>query len=103
LQPRTQPELVRLAVRTLLPRLREAYAHLLSRIRPNERIVDRVEHAERRDLRRRGGRIEPARRDGHVPRHDGSSRPYRPPRGRGGGARGGPGPPRRPTGEMPAL
>src|SRR5262249_6188788 len=77
LQSRTQLELVRLAVRTLLPRFREAWAHLLSGIRADERIVDRVEHAERRDLRRRGGRIEPARRDGHVPRHDGSSPRYR--------------------------
>ena len=67
LQSRPQLELVRLAVRALLPQLREAWAHLVPGIRPDERIVDRIEHAERRDLRRRGGRIEPARRDRHVP------------------------------------
>src|SRR5262249_41145576 len=41
LQSRTQLELVHLAIRTLLPRFREAWAHLLSGIRADERIVDR--------------------------------------------------------------
>src|SRR6478736_4925542 len=60
LQSGTQPEFVGLAVRALLPRFREAWAHLLPGIRAHERIVDCVKHAKRRDLRRRGGRIEPA-------------------------------------------
>jgi hypothetical protein len=61
LQSRTQLELIRLAVGALLPRFREAWAHLVPGIWPHERIVDRIEHAERRDLRRRGRWIEPAR------------------------------------------
>jgi hypothetical protein len=74
LQARAQLELVGQAVLALLPALGEARAHLLARIGAHERIVDRVEHAERRDLRRRGRRIEPGRRNRHVPSDDDPSR-----------------------------
>jgi len=68
-----QLELVIEAVLTLLPGFCEARAHLVPGVRTHERVVERVEHAERRDLRRRGGRVEPARRNRDVPRHDGTS------------------------------
>ena len=74
LQPGAQLELVGPAVRALLPRLGDARAHLLAWIRTNERVVDRVEDPERRDLRRSGGGVEPRRGDRHVPGHGRPSR-----------------------------
>src|SRR5262249_3260683 len=55
-------------VAALRPRLGQARPHLLARQRPHERVVDRVHDAERRDLWRRGRRIEPARRQRDVER-----------------------------------
>ena len=69
-QPRAQLERVGQPVLALLPRFREARSHLLPGIGADQRIMDRVEHAERGDLRRRGRRVEPARRDRHMPGHD---------------------------------
>src|SRR5262249_38560372 len=48
---------------------REARAHLEPGIGSHQRVVDRIEHAEWRDLRRSGRGIEPTRRDRDVPRH----------------------------------
>jgi hypothetical protein len=76
LQSGPQFELIGQAVLALLPGLREARSHLLSGVGPDEGVVDRIEHAEGRDLRRSRRRIEPAGRDRHVPSH------HRPPRGR---------------------
>src|SRR5207248_11428707 len=69
-EPCAQLELVCLAVLALLPGFGEAWAHLLPGIGADHRIVDRVKHAERRDLRRRGRRVEPGWRDRHMPCHD---------------------------------
>ena len=69
----TQTELVGLAVLALLPGFGEARTHLLPGIRADERVVNRVEHAEGRDLCRRARRIEPGRRNCHMPSHDGAS------------------------------
>src|SRR5205085_4018955 len=69
----TQTELVGLAILALLPGFGEARTHLLPGIGADERVVNRVEHAERRDLCRRARRIEPGRRDRHMPGHDGAS------------------------------
>ncbi len=55
-------ELVDEPVGTFRPRLGQAGSHLLPRERADQRVVDGVEDAERRDLRRRGGRIEPGGR-----------------------------------------
>ena len=66
---RPQLEFVGQPVLALAPGFGEARTHLVSRIGTHQRVMDRVQHAERRDLRRRGGRVEPARRDRHVPRH----------------------------------
>ena len=73
-QVRAQLEFIDQAVLALAPGFGEARTHLLSGIGTHQRVMDRVQHAERRDLRRRAGRVEPARRDRHVPGHD------RPPR-----------------------
>src|SRR5262249_60535654 len=53
-----QLEFVGLAVRALGPGLGEAGAHLVPGIRAHQRIVDRIEHAERGDLRRSGRGVE---------------------------------------------
>ena len=68
-EPAAQLELVHLAVRALRPGLGQARPHLLPRQRAHQRIVDRVEHPEGCDLRRGGGRVEPARSDRDVPGH----------------------------------
>src|SRR5262249_17553545 len=60
LQPWAQFEFVGQAVLALLPAFREARTHLLAGVGTHEGVVDRVEHAEWRDLWRRGRRIEPA-------------------------------------------
>ncbi len=71
LQPVAQLELVPEAVWALRPRLRQTVAHLLPRQRTDERIVQRIEHSEGRDLwwGRRG--IKPGRGDGEGPGHHG--------------------------------
>ena len=66
-QVRPQLEFIGQPVLALAPGFGEARTHLLPRIGAHQRVMDRVQHAERRDLRRRGRRIEPARRDRHVP------------------------------------
>src|SRR2546422_307418 len=71
LEAAAELELVREPIRTFRPRLRQARAHFLTGQRPHERVVERVQHAERRDLGGRRRRIEPRRRDGDVPDHDG--------------------------------
>jgi hypothetical protein len=71
---RAELEFIGQAVLALGPCFGEARPHLLSRIGPHQHIVDRIHHAERRDLRRRAGWIEPARRDRHVPGDDGAAR-----------------------------
>ena len=65
-QPRAQLELVGQAVLALLPGFGQRRTHLLSGIGAHERVVERVEDAERRDLRRRQRGIEPGRRNRHV-------------------------------------
>ena len=70
LEPAAQLELVHEPVRALRPRFGKARAHLLVRERARERVVDRVERAEGRDLGRRARRIEPGRRDRDVPGDD---------------------------------
>src|SRR6266849_555520 len=71
LQPVAQLELVPEAVWALRPRLRQTVAHLLPRQRTDERIVQRIEHSEGRDLwwGRRG--IKPGRGNGDGPGHHG--------------------------------
>ncbi len=73
-EPRPQFEFVSQAVLALLPGFGEARSHLLSGIGAHQRIMDRIEHAEGRDLRRRGRGVEPGRRNRHVPRDDRPSR-----------------------------
>ena len=70
-EPPAQLELVREPVAALRPRLCQAVADLLAGERTDESVVDRVEHSERRDLRRGSGRIEPAgsERDVEGDRH----------------------------------
>ena len=66
-----QLELIHEPVGALRPRLGEARRHLaLARQRPDERVVKGEENPERRDLSRRGRRIEPGRRDRDVPGDD---------------------------------
>jgi hypothetical protein len=65
-EPAPQLELVDEPVLTLHPRFGQAAGHLFPRKRAEQRVVDRVEHAEGRDLRRRGGRIEPGRCEGDM-------------------------------------
>src|SRR5262249_13974486 len=66
LEPGPELELVRLAVRALLPRLGEARPHLVWRIGADQSVVDRVEDGERGDLGWGGRGIEPGRRDRHM-------------------------------------
>ena len=71
LQIAAQLELIGQSIGALRPRLGETRAHLLPGQRPDESVVQGVEHPEGRDLGRRRGRIEPRRGDGDVPGHDG--------------------------------
>src|SRR5262249_48351460 len=62
-------ELVGLAVRALLPRLRQARRHEIAGHRLEECVVERVEHPERRDeAGSQLARIEPGRGERHVER-----------------------------------
>ena len=70
LEPTPQLEFVGEAIRALRPRLRQTVAHLLSRQRTHQRVVQRIQDAERCDLRRSRRGIEPARGDGDRPGHD---------------------------------
>src|SRR5262249_870110 len=67
LQPVAQLELVPEAVWTLGPRLGQTVAHLLPRQRTDERIVQRIEHSEGRDLGWGGRGIKPGPAAGEGP------------------------------------
>src|SRR3989442_1730538 len=67
----SSPTSVRYFLGTTIP---AAVADLRGGIRADERVVERVEDAEGGDLWGRGGGVEPARRDRHVPGHGGLTR-----------------------------
>ncbi len=69
-QVRAQLEFVGQPVLALLPRFGERRTHIGAGIGPHQRVMQRVQNAERRDLRRRGRGIEPGRRDRHMKRQD---------------------------------
>src|SRR3989475_898182 len=68
LEAAAQLELVHEPVRALRPRLRQAVARLLPRHRADQRIVERIQHAEGRDLWRGGWWGETRRGGGKGPR-----------------------------------
>ena len=66
LQPLAQLELVRALIGADRPRLGQAGGHEIARHRLHERVVDRVEHPERRELSLGFAGIEPLGRQRHV-------------------------------------
>ena len=69
LQALAQLELVDTLIRAHRPRLRQARRHEIARHRLHQRVVQGVEHPERREEARGDlARIEPGRRQGHVQR-----------------------------------
>src|SRR5207245_3580469 len=77
LESPAQLELIDEAVWTLRPRLRHTVAHLLSRQRAHQRVVKRIQDAERRDLRWSRRWIEPARGNDDGPGDNQLSRWWR--------------------------
>ena len=68
LQPLAQLELVGLLIRAHRPGFGEARRQVVARHRLHQRVVQRVQHPERREHADDLGRIEPGRRERHVER-----------------------------------